>query len=322
MRWHAESWRKLYLAKSPAWLRLPVSARGLGRELLTYCDDEGRIDVGDDPPGETIAYLMGARPKEHKRIAEDVDALIADGYLVLDGQTLAIRNFAEAQDRTPAAKRTAEWRSRKDQAIGQTRAQRRVTCDVTRDVSRMSPGDAQVTSPGDVLVTTIRSEPNRVDRDPPVVPHEVEPLVLFPNEPKAPTAVDRVWSVYESAGLAAGRRRDQLPERTAKRDALIQARIDEAGEAKVANAGRGVWVDPWAKPGGTCGNASGKCTPEFAFRNVERVEAYAGSWEDYGSDVQREGDGLSEAVRAASAERFEAERQARFDAIIAARGAK
>lgn len=169
MRWHLENWRKLYVGKSPAWLRLPVSARGLGFVLLTYCDDEGRIDIGEDAPGEAIAYLVGARPREHKRIAEDVEALLSDGYLVLDGSSLSIRNFAEAQDRTPAAKRTAEWRAKKDRETIEKAPAKSVTRISPGDVSDTSPSDESEPSPRDESVCAIRSEsdPSPTRHDPP-----------------------------------------------------------------------------------------------------------------------------------------------------------
>lgn len=175
LKWHAEAWRKVYLSKPPSWLRLSVSARGLGLLLLTYCDDAGAIDVGQDDPCEAIPFLLGARPKEHKRIAEDVAALLADGYLVhaQGSGAVIIRNFGEAQDRTPAAKRTADWRARKNAEyaertrIGVTRD---VTCDVTSMSRETSPETSPERHPGDEEVCAIRSG-SEIDQEiPPVVP--------------------------------------------------------------------------------------------------------------------------------------------------------
>jgi len=179
VKWHLETWRKLYVTKSPSWLRLSVSARGLGRELLTYCDDQGRIDIGDDEPGVAIAYMLGARPKEHRRIAEDVAELIKDGYLTVVQGCLTIRNFVEAQDRTPGARRTAEWRAKKSRPVsgdsggggqeptdGNPREKApsdasHVTSHEPLPVTSRSP--AQVTSPVHEPVTTFRSDPIRSD---------------------------------------------------------------------------------------------------------------------------------------------------------------
>lgn len=181
-KWHLESWRKIYVTKSPSWLRLPVSARGLGRELLTYADDAGRIDIGDDKPGVAIAYLLGARPKEHKRIAEDVQELLTEGYLRHDGQALVIRNFVEAQDRTPGAKRTAEWRAKKNaQATGTSQPPSPETSHVTHPVT--SPSDISEPSQSDESVASIRSDPIRsefggVARTHASPPSKVDPVAL------------------------------------------------------------------------------------------------------------------------------------------------
>lgn len=179
LKWHVEGWRKIYITKSPSWLRLPVSARGLGRELLTYADDIGRIDIGSDDPGEVIAYLLGARPKEHARIKEDVAELIREGYLTVVPGFLVIRNFVEAQDRTPGAKRTAEWRARKsktssadgseaDSSYSREKVHSDASHVTSHETSRVtsherlsetSLGDAGVMSPRDACVTPIRVDP-------------------------------------------------------------------------------------------------------------------------------------------------------------------
>ncbi len=274
MRWHAEPWRKLYVGKSPAWLRLPVSARGLGFLLLTYCDEHGRIDIGDDAPGVAVAYLLGARPKEHKRIADDISALLADGYLVLDGRTVTIRNFAEAQDRTPAAKRTAEWRARKDEAnkvkTSPGDASGAVTGDVTCDARETSPGDAGETSPArrvrDDDLDPSRSESSR--RDPPNPPAGGEVLELLPTEPGADPLVRRVWTAYCAAydeAYGGGSGRLTLGK---GRESLIRRRADEHGEPALVAAAQGVFRDPWCVQ-------NRKTEPEWVWRNAANIEKYA-----------------------------------------------
>ena len=248
MRWHLENWRKLYVSKTPAWLRLPVSARGLGRELLTYCDDAGRIDIGPEAPGEAIAYLLGARPREHKRIAEDVAALLADGYLVHDGQALIVRNFVEAQDRTPGAKRTAEWRARKDAASGSNAS--------PRDVSEASHVTSLVRSPRDADVTATRNDTTRNDtRDPPVVPRSGDVSeVGRSTEPTPPECtpepdIDRVWAAYLE-GRSSRSLRGSPPELSPNRRALIRRRVKVHGVERCAAAARGIWLFDFNVEGG------------------------------------------------------------------------
>lgn len=113
MNWKFETYRRLYVRTDANWLAMPVSARGLGSELLRYCDDRGRLPLGGDAPGEAIARIVSAKRHEWDRVNADVADLLKDGYLVLDGDALVIRNFEVAQAKTPAAKRTESWRERK-----------------------------------------------------------------------------------------------------------------------------------------------------------------------------------------------------------------
>lgn len=154
MKWEHEPWRKLYRNCPPEWLLMPVSARGLGSELLKYADDDGTIHIGKDEPATAIIYMLGARPKEHKRIREDVSELFDISYLVLEGQKVRIRNFVPAQDRTPGAKRTAEWRARQ--------ASRETSHVTSRETS---PETSHVTDTSDDGVTPYRVESNRIDRE-------------------------------------------------------------------------------------------------------------------------------------------------------------
>lgn len=174
--WHLESWRKAYVTKSASWLSMPLSARSLGRELLTYVDDLGRIKVRGGDVAGTIIQVCSAHLNEHKRVREDVRELLEDGYLVAEDGFVRIRNYVEAQDRTPGAKRTAEWRRRKTEESMAPR-------DVTRTSHVTSQGDARETSPGDENVGPTRSDPIRPD------PRSLsEPLVpLLPAEAPAPS---------------------------------------------------------------------------------------------------------------------------------------
>lgn len=112
MRWQIETWRKLYTAKPASWLALPVSARGLGRELLTYCDDKGRLPIGDEAPGPAVSRIISAHRHELKRIDADIADLLKDGYLIHDGAMLIIRNFVPAQERSSSAERQRRYRER------------------------------------------------------------------------------------------------------------------------------------------------------------------------------------------------------------------
>jgi hypothetical protein len=117
LNWQNEPWRKLYTRITSKWRSLSVAARGLADELIKYADDDGElVDVGAEDPGEAVALMLSAKPKEHAWIKEAVAELLEDGYLVIKKTTLKIRNFSEAQTkRSPEAIRQARKRERDKQ---------------------------------------------------------------------------------------------------------------------------------------------------------------------------------------------------------------
>lgn len=107
------NWRKLYRDPSPAWLMLPYSARGLGYEILRVCDDDGRIDCGSIDPFEVVARLCVIGGHKRRAAKEDFKALKADGFLVLEGSFIVVRNFHAAQETpSPAAAKKAAQRAK------------------------------------------------------------------------------------------------------------------------------------------------------------------------------------------------------------------
>jgi hypothetical protein len=160
MKWEQETWRKLYVRVDAKWLSLPVSARGLGSELLKYADDNGELHLGSDPPGVAVAFLLSARPKEHRRIAEDLDLLMSPEhrFMVQIGPgAYRIRNFVDAQAKSGSAKRMALKRAR-------DAAPPPVT--VTPNVTSRGDGSVQnksVTGDANKVTDPIRSDPIRSD---------------------------------------------------------------------------------------------------------------------------------------------------------------
>ncbi len=107
-------WRKLWTHPSAAWELLPLSARGLGDELIRYCDERGQITR---PAGmalhEVIARLLRAHHSEMRRLKADIDALVRDKFLVVTDDAITIRNFVEAQRTvTESGERMREKRAR------------------------------------------------------------------------------------------------------------------------------------------------------------------------------------------------------------------
>jgi hypothetical protein len=78
---------------------LPLYVRALAAELMKFCDDQGRIFVGGRAPWDAIARIARADMGERRLLKQHIPMLIADGYLVQDGQHLIIKNLERAQER-------------------------------------------------------------------------------------------------------------------------------------------------------------------------------------------------------------------------------
>jgi hypothetical protein len=163
-QWWREPWRKLFVKLDAKWLGLSVSARGLADELIKYADADGRLFEVASPAeaGTEIAIRLCARPKEYKRIGEDVADLLRDTYLVIAGGVLSIRNFRDAQERlSPEARRQRAKRERDKGG------------DNERDMSR----DETVTGMRDSHRESNRSESNRIEEiTPPARARVMEPV--------------------------------------------------------------------------------------------------------------------------------------------------
>jgi hypothetical protein len=101
LRWKYETWRKLYVREQGSFAQLPLMARALAKQLLCYVDDDGRIALGGREPIEALIFRAGGGDLNDRRaLRKYVPMLLADGYLVRDGDALRIRNFGPAQHGT------------------------------------------------------------------------------------------------------------------------------------------------------------------------------------------------------------------------------
>lgn len=111
MKFRHSPWRKLYREEQGAFAQLPWLARAAGAMLLKPTDDDGRIHIGPLREGETrgealtrvIAFRMGATRSDRRMMPVLFEDLFGEGYLVLDGEYVRIRNFVEGQAREPSA---------------------------------------------------------------------------------------------------------------------------------------------------------------------------------------------------------------------------
>ena len=99
MRWEYSPWRKLYTREEGSFAMLPLYARALAAELLKFCDDQGRIYVGEREPWEAVARLAGAEAGERRLLRQHIPLLMKDQHIVLEGGYMRIRNFERAQEK-------------------------------------------------------------------------------------------------------------------------------------------------------------------------------------------------------------------------------
>lgn len=106
-------WRKLWTKPSPSWEMLPARVRGLGDELLRYCDDEGRVPLMGLEPWQAAARIIRAHADERRWVQSSLDKLIADRFVLVESSALVIRNFVTAQSGvTESGERMREMRDR------------------------------------------------------------------------------------------------------------------------------------------------------------------------------------------------------------------
>jgi hypothetical protein len=183
MKWDREPWRKLYVRTSAEWRALPLSARGLGDELIKYADDDGVCAIvnKDEHPGDAISRTLGAHAHEHARVREDCDALMqggSDAFLVLRGNRLVIRNFYDAQNRVTASAVRMQRKRQKEKA---EKCHSDAPCDAS--------GDEPVTASGGGGVTGKRNEEKR--NDSPSSP----PNGGSPSEGETPKTPPHPWQI-------------------------------------------------------------------------------------------------------------------------------
>lgn len=107
------NWIRLYRHPSPSWLALPHSTRGLGYEMLRVCDESGKIECKGLDPFDVVALACSIQGHGRRLAERDFARLGADGFFRLEGTTLVIPNYREAQSAlSPAAAKKAEQRAR------------------------------------------------------------------------------------------------------------------------------------------------------------------------------------------------------------------
>jgi hypothetical protein len=114
--WQNERWVKLYTRDSADWLALSWQAQGLFCLILRKVNRAGVIDLGRHAAKGLAAHFGG--PAAWASIKPHLDELIEDGCVVVDGSTLTVPRFVEAQEATQsAAARKRTERERRDDGV-------------------------------------------------------------------------------------------------------------------------------------------------------------------------------------------------------------
>ncbi len=96
MTWDDERYVRLYTRDTPEWLCLSFLAQGLFCLLLRKVDRAGVLPLGR--LGKRGAVVAIGHPGEWSRLEPALDELLADGCVKIEGETLVVPNFLEAQE--------------------------------------------------------------------------------------------------------------------------------------------------------------------------------------------------------------------------------
>lgn len=139
MKWHNESWVKLYVRRTAEWDDMSVMARGIANELLKYAKNDGSL-CRTKGRVAALAVAMVLKPKadELDAVQAGAEELIEDGYLVVADGFVCIKNYEDAQERrSPEALRQQRHRDRNQ---AKTQEPKR---DIDRNESVTQPRDSR-----------------------------------------------------------------------------------------------------------------------------------------------------------------------------------
>ena len=108
MDWSDERWVKLYTRDTTEWLSLSWRAQGLLCLILRKVNRAGVIDLGRLGKRGLSAHVGGA--SAWPDVEPALDELLADGCVTIEGATLTVPNFIDAQTsiQSAAARKRAE----------------------------------------------------------------------------------------------------------------------------------------------------------------------------------------------------------------------
>jgi hypothetical protein len=211
MRWEDERYVRLYTRDTVDWHFLSLEAQGLMGLILRKVDRAGILHLGRHGK-KGVAAAIG-HPTRVDSVLPALDELLSDGCVrIVDGETLVVPNFIEAQE-TPSsdAQRKRDQRERdRDKLISNGQKINQSGQDITAAMSRAVTYEVTNGHAESRAVT-----PNRAVPPVPPVPFKppnplsgeltAESLELVPQEPKPPDPSDSVMAHYLEALKASGK---------------------------------------------------------------------------------------------------------------------
>lgn len=163
MDWSDERWVKLYTRDTTEWLSLSWRAQGLLCLILRKVNRAGVIDLGRLGKRGLSAHIGGA--SAWPDVEPALDELLADGCVTVEGSTLTVPNFIDAQTsiQSAAARKRAErekasavtFRDKESQGVTAGHETRPEVASASRDVTRRHAASR------DVTIDQTRSEETR-----------------------------------------------------------------------------------------------------------------------------------------------------------------
>jgi hypothetical protein len=190
MRWEEERYVRVYTRDTADWLALSWDAQGLFLQLLRKADRAGLIPLGRQGK-RAVAMVLLRMDIWESRLAPALEELINDGCVRIDGDSLFIPNYVEAQEaKMTAAERKRRQRDRDRLGDGEIQDGQ----DVTRDsvnVTRVTP------------VTQEKSACHVSQMSP--QPSLAEPAVLSRTEPSQPRVTPpEPWALKQQPTVQGG----------------------------------------------------------------------------------------------------------------------
>ena len=196
MRWEDERYVRLYTRDTTDWLLWPWQSRAVFPLLMRKADRAGMLQLGKHGL-RGLAPLLALPPEV---IEPGVAGLLEDGCLVLNGETLVLRNFVEAQEATASnAKRCRDHRAKlRDEALSDTKRVASDTKHVATDTPRHAATRADTPSRAVpcLAVPCLETTCGQPSADPPAVNGPTKAKKEKPTDPRHQPLVERLTATF------------------------------------------------------------------------------------------------------------------------------